>query len=172
MIAEVRRRAISSAPVVINRLQSCCRGYDRAVRGNYICNDNWLGAYSNRSEVVLRGLDPRIHVLVSGLRRAWMPTELVRGLKAHGTSPAKTKSAGRLAPLCGVRFAPDSPVGVAGAAEVRSARFPWCSTGCLGCLQKESQHLATCIGSLGVGVGAGGAPARPRMTCPVQYPLL
>jgi hypothetical protein len=83
MIAEVRRRAISSAPVVINRLQ-LFPGLRRAVGRNYIYNHNWLGTHSNRSEVVLRGLDPRIHVFVSGLRRAWMA----------GTSPAKTKSAG------------------------------------------------------------------------------
>jgi tetratricopeptide (TPR) repeat protein len=32
--------------------------------------------------VVMRGLDPRIHVLVSGVK-AWTPAERVRGLKAH-----------------------------------------------------------------------------------------
>src|SRR6266702_2090295 len=45
----------------------------RAVRGNYLCNDNWFGAHGNRSEVVLRGLDPRIHVFVSGARRRGWP---------------------------------------------------------------------------------------------------
>jgi very-short-patch-repair endonuclease len=47
--------------------------HGRAVRGNYLCNDNWPGARRNRSEVVLRGLDPRIHVFVSGARRRGWP---------------------------------------------------------------------------------------------------
>jgi hypothetical protein len=47
----------------------------------------------NQPKVVLRELDPRIHVF---LRRSKprVATEPVRGLKAHGTSPAKLKSKG------------------------------------------------------------------------------
>jgi hypothetical protein len=38
------------------------------------------------------GLDPGTHVFFCGRHRylkTWMPTDQVRGLKAHGTSPAK-----------------------------------------------------------------------------------
>src|SRR6266446_4551866 len=38
-----------------------------------------------------------------------MPTDQVRGLKAHGTSPAKTKLAGELLPLAAARFFPGQP---------------------------------------------------------------
>src|SRR5437899_6776737 len=38
-----------------------------------------------------------------------MPTDQVRGLKAHGTSPAKTKLAGELLPLAAARFLPGLP---------------------------------------------------------------
>src|ERR1700751_4972824 len=38
-----------------------------------------------------------------------MPTELVCGLKAHGTTPAKTKSAGRLARVSGRKIFPGQP---------------------------------------------------------------
>ena len=41
--------------------------------------------------------------------KAWMPTDQVRGLKAHGTSPAKTKLAGELLPLAAARFFPGQP---------------------------------------------------------------
>src|SRR5207244_12944480 len=44
----------------------------RAVRGKYPCNVNLCGTPRNRVEVVLRGLDPRIHVFVSTVsRRTW-----------------------------------------------------------------------------------------------------
>ena len=37
------------------------------------------------------GWDPRVHVFVGKRReqKTWMPTDQVRGLKAHGSSPAK-----------------------------------------------------------------------------------
>ena len=35
------------------------------------------------------GLVPGIHVFLAGVPATWMPTELVRGLKAHGSSPAR-----------------------------------------------------------------------------------
>src|SRR5207245_10643212 len=38
-----------------------------------------------------------------------MPTDQVRGLKARGTSPAKTKLAGELLPLAAARFFPGQP---------------------------------------------------------------
>src|SRR5260370_29195423 len=44
----------------------------RAVRGNYLCKDNLSGTRRKPFEVVLRGLDPRIHVFVlSARRRGW-----------------------------------------------------------------------------------------------------
>jgi hypothetical protein len=45
--------------------------------------------------VALRGLDPPLHAFVSGRSKAWMPTEPVRALEAHGPGPAKTKLASR-----------------------------------------------------------------------------
>jgi hypothetical protein len=45
----------------------------RAVRGNYLCNGDWPRAHRDLSEVVLRGLDPRIHVFVSDARRRGWP---------------------------------------------------------------------------------------------------
>src|SRR5262249_41065065 len=39
-------------------------------------------------------------------------------------------------------------------------------------LEEEAQHLAGGIGASRIGVGAPGAPARPRMTAPVNEPLL
>ena len=46
----------------------------------------------NLLEDPLRWLGPRIHVFAAAqlvLMRTWTPTDQVRGLKAHGTSPAE-----------------------------------------------------------------------------------
>ena len=71
----------------------------RAVRGNYLCNDNWRGAHRNRSEVVLRGLDPRIHVFVSGARRRGWP----------GQARPRRDQRVDLLRYPAARFSPDSP---------------------------------------------------------------
>ena len=62
----------------------------RAVRGNCVYDRRMSTMRTKQFEVVLRGLDPRIHAFAFGRRKTWMPTEPIRGLKAHGTSPAKT----------------------------------------------------------------------------------
>ena len=54
-----------------------------------------------------------------------MPTELVRGLKAHGTSPAKTKSAGRFALLSGRKIFPGQPWAKAGIQGAILRTRPW-----------------------------------------------
>ena len=43
-----------------------------------------------------------------------MPTDRVRGLKAHGSSPAKTKLAGEFLPLVAARFFPGQPCAKSG----------------------------------------------------------
>src|SRR6266849_7202326 len=66
------------------------------------------------TQVVLRGLDPRIHVFASTALRRGCPRIEVRGLKAHGPSPAKTKLAGEFLPLIAARFFPGQPCAVRG----------------------------------------------------------
>ncbi len=59
---------------------------------NYSFWDCTLEETGSDPSFSLPGLDPGIHVLsahAEGRKKAWMPAELVRGLKAHGSSPAK-----------------------------------------------------------------------------------
>jgi hypothetical protein len=70
-----------------------------------------LSSLTSLAEWFAAGRDPRIHVFCFGRSNAWMPTELVRGLKAHGTSPAKAESAGRFATLSDRKIFPGQPCG-------------------------------------------------------------
>ncbi len=81
----------------------------RPVRGKFSCNDDLCRTPWKRVKVVLRGLDPRIHAFVSTAPRRGCPRIEVRGLKAHGSSPAKTKLAGEFLPLVAARFFPGQP---------------------------------------------------------------
>src|SRR5256712_13188494 len=84
----------------------------RAVRGKYPCNVNLCGTPRNRVEVVLRGLDPRIHVFVSTVSRRGWP----------GQAPPTRNMQGDFLPLPPPEFFPGSPapsrgrVGVGGPA--------------------------------------------------------
>jgi hypothetical protein len=67
--------------------------------GKLFLQEQWVIDSHITPQVVLRGLDPRIHAFSSAPSKAWMA----------GTSPAKTKLFGRF-PLCsGAKFFPDSP---------------------------------------------------------------
>jgi hypothetical protein len=46
-----------------------------AVRGNFSCKDDLLRTQRKPFKVVLRGLDPRIHVFASGVRRRGWPAQ-------------------------------------------------------------------------------------------------
>src|SRR5271156_6168033 len=78
----------------------------RAVRGNFSRNNNWFRTRSNLPQVVVRGLDPRIHAFVSGARR--------RGW--GGPNPPRQKEAGRFSPLSGRNIFPGQPTTFAGMA--------------------------------------------------------
>src|SRR6266851_5445797 len=86
----------------------------RPVRGKFSCNDDLCWTPWERLKVVLRGLDPRIHAFVSTAPRRGCPRIEVRGLKAHGSSPAKTKLAGEFLPLVAARFFPGQPCAKSG----------------------------------------------------------
>ena len=51
---------------------------------------NKISVVCDQSKLVVPGLVPGIHAFRAVRERAWMPTDLVRGLKAYGTGPAKT----------------------------------------------------------------------------------
>src|SRR6267378_148248 len=84
-----QRKPIS--PASPPRSTTCSASNGRAVQGDFPAMTSRAELPENVFIVVLRGLDPHIHVFLSTAPRSGCPRIVVRGLKAHGTRPAKTK---------------------------------------------------------------------------------
>jgi hypothetical protein len=68
--------------------------------------------------VVLRGLF-RVSTSLFSRSKAWMPTDLVREMKTHGTRPAKTKLGARCPFLHGCEIFPRTTQQLGGGGRVR-----------------------------------------------------
>src|SRR5713226_2500333 len=94
------------------RAQSTVRVFDRDAGGSEIptVDETHPRSECPPASPYIGGCHHTIHGSRQGVCRGpWMPTDQVRGLKAHGSSPAKTKLAGEFLPLVAARFSPDSP---------------------------------------------------------------